>query len=173
VLPEALDALARALRSGCTLLAALRAAADEAPPPLAHDLAAVVARADTGIALASALDEWAHRVDSSSVRLVVAAVAIADDGGGAAARTFDALAQSLRDRRAAALEARALSTQARWSAWVIAGAPISFVAVLSALDPTATRSAVAGGIGIATVSSGLALQALGLWWIRTLVARVR
>ena len=86
------------------------------------------------MSLASALDGWAERRPLPSVRLGVAALALAAETGGASARAVDGVAETIRGRLAVGAEVRALSAQARLSALVIVLAPLAFSALAVASD---------------------------------------
>jgi tight adherence protein B len=166
--PEVLENLARALRSGAGLRPALAEAAADGPVPPRADLAAVVAAADRGAALVPALEEWAHRRPSPSVRLAVAALCLGVETGGAQARALDGVAATLRQRLAAAAEARALATQARASALVIALAPVAFCALATGTDPRVGAFLFRTPAGLAALAAGLGLDAVGAWWMARL-----
>jgi len=96
------------------------------------------------------------------VGLVTAAVDLAVMAGGEPADLLAGVADSLRDDQAVAAEARALATQARASAAVVALAPLAF-AVLTA--PFRSGGLIgSGAVGWLAVA-GLSLDAVGLWWM--------
>ena len=172
--PDALEVAAGALRAGASLRGALAEAAAVVPPPLAGELAAVVARAESGTRLADALDDWsaARSSPSPSVRLAAAALALASETGGAAARTLDGVAATLRDRHAVQREVQVLATQARVSAAVLGAAPIGFTVVAAAIDPRTAGFLLGTKAGQACLAAGLALDAIGLAWMQHLTRSV-
>lgn len=167
-----LEAVAASLRSGATVALAVRECAARPPSALAADLAAVVRRLDSGQRLAASLAEWARHRPLPEVRLAVAALTLAVDAGGRSARAVDGVAATVRSRSAVAAEARALGTQARYSAAVIATAPLAFGALAAAADPDRARFLAATPIGLAMLAGGLALDAAGWWWMARITARV-
>jgi tight adherence protein B len=166
--PDAVEVAAGALRAGASLRSALAEAAGVVPPPLAGELAAVVASAETGTRLADALDGWSAARPSPSVRLAAAALALASETGGASARTLDGVAATLRDRHAVQREVQVLATQARVSAAVLGAAPIGFTVVAAAIDPRTAGFLLGSNAGQACLAAGLALDALGLAWMQHL-----
>ena len=97
------------------------------------------------------------------------ALALSATVGGRAAESLDALAASLRDRLAVADEARALSAQARYSAWVIGIAPIGYIVTSAAVDPRSLHLLLGtmGGRGVR--AAGIGLELLGVAWMRRIV----
>jgi len=66
---------------------------------------------------------------------------------------------------------RALSSQARASAYVIGCAPVVFLAFVGITDPESVGFLVGTSIGWLCLLSGLGLDALGAWWMTRIVAR--
>jgi len=163
-LPAALDEIVRSLTSGATLPRALGEAgrAGGATGLVAADLAAVADELDAGASIGEALERWRHRRPGTHVGLVTAAVDLAVMAGGEPAALLAGVADSLRDDQAVAAEARALATQARASAAVVALAPLAF-AVLTA--PFRSGGLIGSGAVVWLAVAGLSLDAVGLWWM--------
>jgi tight adherence protein B len=164
-LPGAVDAIARGLRSGASLRQAVAEAATATPGELGRDLAHVAAATERGATIGDSLGEWARHRPLVGVRLVVAALSLASEMGGATARAVDGVADTLRQRLAARAEARALATQARASAAVIAAAPLAFCALASATDRRTLAFVFGTAPGLAFLTAGLALDAAGALWM--------
>lgn len=164
-LPGSLDAVARSLRSGASLLEAVGEAAAAAPEPLRTELAATRDAATAGVPFALALDSWEARQPRTPVSLAVAALGLAAEAGGAAARSVDGVAATLRANLAVAAEVRALSSQARYSALVIAVAPAAFGLLAAGADERTAAFLLRTPVGLACLVVGIALDALGAWWM--------
>ena len=170
-LPETLEAMARSLRSGSSLRLAIAEASASAPAPLGDGLADVAEAARRGRPLAAAIDRWSGTTPGDGVSLAAAALGLGAELGGAAARSLDGVAGTLRDRNNGRREVRALSAQARASAVVIGSAPLAFLVVVAAADPGAIGFLVGSPIGRLCLASGLGLDVVGAWWMRRIVAR--
>jgi tight adherence protein B len=172
-LPEALESVASALRSGTSLTAAIHTTAARTPDPLGTELGEVTRAAGSGRGLAPSLDLWADRADTSAVRLAATALALGAETGGSVARAVDGVAATLRDRRAVAAEAGSLATQARASATLIAAAPLGFAALVITLDPEAGAMLVGSPLGWLCLLGGLGLDAAGAAWMAHIVRQAR
>ena len=159
------ERLARALRSGTTLIGALR----EADPPgnmetrfgaLRHDL-------DRGIALEQALE---HLPADPHLDLVVTALVACRSHGVDAALPLEQVASVLRWRGADAAELRSQSAQAKASSKVMTILPIAMLVLLIATSGM-VRTAVASPMGVAVVVAGGALNLAGWMWMRHLILR--
>jgi tight adherence protein B len=166
--PEMLERVASELRSGGTIATAI-GAGSEADGPLAADLALVDTRVRLGATLSDALRAWSQERDVPGVDASAGALAMCTTVGGASADALDGLASSLRDRLAVASEARALSAQARMSAVVVGGAPVAYIAWSAIIDPHSLQILLGTAIGRLCLTAGLALEALGAWWMRGIV----
>jgi tight adherence protein B len=169
-LPDVLEATARSLRSGTSLRIALSEATAHAPPRLHDGLAAAVLAAERGVPLVDAIDAWAGAMPGEGVRLAAAALALSSELGGAAARSLDGVAATLRDRNGLRREVRALSSQARASAVVIGVAPVGFAVLAAAVDPRTLAFLLRTPTGIACLLVGVVLDGLGAAWMHRLAA---
>jgi tight adherence protein B len=172
-LPELLDQVGRSLRGGASLHLALTDAARAVEVPLRQELVQIRGEVEAGAPIVDAFDRWAQRCPRRPVRLVVAALASCAESGGAGARAVDGVAASLRASAAVAGEVRALASQARYSALVIALAPLGFSFLAVGADPRTARFLLATPIGQACLAGGIALDAIGAWWMQRVVAATR
>lgn len=170
-LPSFASDLARSVRTGATLRAALSEVAGTADPSLRPALAAVLGRVERGHALDDALAEWARSAGSPALDLIVGACRFGDAHGGDLARALDGAGAACLDTLELADETRALTSQARTSALVLLALPPVGTAVFAAADPSVATVLLATPAGWVCLSLGLALEAVGLgvssWLVRT------
>jgi tight adherence protein B len=166
--PETLEQVGSELRSGGTVATALATIAN-GHGPLAPDIARLESRVGLGASLPDALEAWARERPAAGVEATAGALALSSSVGGRAADALDALASSLRDRLAVAAEARALSSQARYSAWVIGVAPLGYIVGSAAIDPRSLHALIGTGAGRACALAGIVLELLGAMWMRDIV----
>ena len=166
--PDALELVGAELRAGGTVATSLVAIAN-GDGPLAADLTRVQSRTGLGASLGDALQAWTRERPVFGVDAAAGALALSATVGGRAADALDGLAASLRARLAVAAEARALSAQARYSAWVIGVLPLGWLAVTTVADPRTLSPLVSTDAGRICAASGLALELVGAFWIRTIL----
>ena len=143
------------------------------PDPLGSELGSVVVDAERGGSLVESLERWGRRRQQRGARLAVAALTLVAETGGSPARTLDAVAATLRERAAIEREVRALSTQARASAAVVAVAPLVFVLLMALVDPTTLGFLVGTPAGMACLAIGLSFDVAGGLWMRHITGAVR
>jgi tight adherence protein B len=164
------ELLARALRSGSSLTAAIgtAVATDSAMTPTVVPIARRVAR---GESLVDALDPT--DVDPvSAAGLALTVLRSCARFGGPAATPLERAAATLRAREAVLAEQQAHSAQARLSARVLTIVPLALLALLFLTDPK-VRAAAATPAGIIVVSVGALLNLAGSLWMRGIIGRDR
>jgi tight adherence protein B len=168
-LAEAVLSLAAGMRAGLSLTRSLRFAAEEGEEPLAGTLRVVADRTDLGVPLERSLEEWVHETGSPDARLLAGVLELHRRTGGELPAVLDQVAATLRERRAAAREVRALTAQARLSGAILGFLPIGFFLFLSVTSRADIEAAFHSSAGIAAVALGLTMQGLAFLWIRKLL----
>jgi tight adherence protein B len=166
--PDTLERIGSELRAGGTVPTAISSIAC-GDSPLAADAGRIETRVRLGAALPEALRSWAQERRAIGVDVAAGALSLSARVGGPAADALEGLASSLRARLAVIAEARALSAQARYSAWVIGLAPIGYLASTAAVDSRSVHILFGTGSGRACVVLGLALELLGASWMRAIL----
>lgn len=168
-LADAIRSIAAALRAGLSVTQSLSFAADEAEPPIAPSLRRVVDSIGVGAGVDETLHRWAAEIGSDDARLIVGVLGLHRRSGGDLPRILDQVGATLRERRAAEREVRALTAQARLSGAILGLLPIGFFLFLW----TTSRRDIAGAFnepaGIAAVVVGLGLEGIAFIWIRRLL----
>jgi tight adherence protein B len=166
---DAVSALSAGLRAGLSLPQAFAYARDEAEEPLRGELASLVDGIDTGTPISEALAEWADAHDSEDARLIAGVLDLHRRSGGDLPIVLDGLAGTLRERRAAHREVRALTAQARLSGVILGMLPIGFFAFLLVTSRREMVDAIATPLGGTALGIGLGLEVLAFLWIRHLL----
>jgi tight adherence protein B len=164
-LATALDAMARAVRGGGSLQAAVGEAANGVGGLVGSDLHRIAASVQRGVRFEAALTAWRTERDRASVHLAVGAIALAAQTGGPPARVIEDVAASLRMRMQIENEARSLGAQARLSAIVVGVAPIGFALVACAVDSRNASLMFGTPIGVACLILGLGFDVAGAVWM--------
>jgi tight adherence protein B len=167
-LPEALERMAAALRTGSSLPQALAEASRGTPEPLGPELERLAGQATRGQPVLAVLDGWTAQHPDRGTRLAAVALALATGLGAAPARALDGVAATLRERLELAGERHALATQARASAVVLSAAPPAFAALLTLSDPEASRFLLQTPPGWSCIAVGVGLDIAGALWMARL-----
>jgi tight adherence protein B len=168
-----LETVARPLRAGASLMAAVDEALAELPASVAaRDLARAMASVRAGASLAVALERWSTSDPAPGRAAAGTALVLAAELGGAPSRPLEQAASGLRDRAALAGEVRALSSQARASAAVMVLGPPVFLVVATMMDRRLAHVLFATPAGLGCLVVGAALDLAGTAWMARLVERV-
>jgi tight adherence protein B len=160
-LPDALDLITRALRSGHAFSASLKMAGEELPEPIASELATVHDEVNFGVSLEQALTHLGERVPLTDLRYFVVAVLIQRESGGNLTEILANLSRLIRDRLKLMARVRVLSSEGRLSAWILGLMPFFLAGVLNLANPEFMRPLWTDPIGIAIVKYTLALMLVG------------
>ncbi|MEI7592407.1 MAG: type II secretion system F family protein [Actinomycetes bacterium] len=168
-----LESVARSLRAGCSLVQALEACASASGSHRdATDLSGALRSVQAGVSLGDALLTWSSKDGDEARLLAGAALTLGAEIGGASAQSLDSAASGLRDRAALAREVRALTSQARASAFVMVAAPIAFISLGALADERIAHSAFFSPIGLSSMIGGIALDLAGAVWMARMTRRV-
>lgn len=133
-LPEALDIFARGLRAGRPVSDSLSIVVKNSKGPLAHEFTRCHDAICMGTALPDSLDRLARRVPTPEVCFFAVATALQAETGGNLIETMENLATQLRERRKLRKKARALSSEARASAAILASLPFAVALLIAFLN---------------------------------------
>jgi tight adherence protein B len=159
-----LNGLAAELRAGASLRAALVAGAERAPQ---LDLGRAVRAAGAGQPMSEVAAELSGVLPING-RLVAAAFRLTAASGGRAAAVFEELALRAAEAGELSRERRALTAQARLSAFVVSALPVAMVGVLL-ITGKAQALLAAGPVGHAIAAVGVGLELVGLAVVATVL----
>ena len=160
------DDLARAVRSGATLTAALRAST--VPAGAEPIMESICLSLDRGQPLVDALRP--NGSDSPHLDVMLTVLRACAQHGGAAAEPLDRAAATLRARAADQADRLTQSAQARMSAVVMTCLPLAMLALMM-LTSGSVRDAVFSPVGLVAVGVGAALNVSGWLWMRRTINR--
>jgi tight adherence protein B len=168
-LADAVGAMSAGLRAGLSLSQSFAYARDEAEEPLRSDLSDLVDKIDVGTPVGEALSAWANAEGSEDVFLIVGVLDLHRRSGGDLPTVLDSLATTLRERRAAHRDVRALTAQARLSGAILGLLPIGFFGFLLLTSRREMLQAIGTPLGRTALGIGLGLEVLAFLWIRHLL----
>lgn len=168
-LPEALDLITRAMRSGHAFSAALKMSGEEMAEPAAGEFATVHDEVNFGVSLEQALMHLAERVPLTDLRYFVVAVLIQRESGGNLTEILTNLSRLIRERLKLMGRVRVLSSEGRLSAWILAVMPFFMAAVLSWANPEFMRPLWTDPIGISIIKYTLTLMFIGVLIMRKII----
>lgn len=134
-LPDALDMVSRAMRTGHAFSAALAMVGKEAQEPIAGEFRTTFDEINFGISTQTALVNLAKRVPIPDLRYFVLAAIIQLETGGNLAQLLSMLANLIRERFKLLGKIRVLSAEGKLSAYILLALPFVVVAMLQVINP--------------------------------------
>lgn len=168
--PDALTAIAGALRSGASIGLALKNFAEDAPAPMSQELSLVMREHRMGLPLNQALAELNRRMPTESVELVTALLAVGHASGGSMADLLERLSSNLRARQHVTGKIGVLTAQGKMQAWVMGALPIVLLAALSQIDPVSVELMFLSQTGQLLLGAVVLLECVGVFWLRRILA---
>jgi tight adherence protein B len=168
-LPEALDMMARSLRAGHALTSAFQLVATEMPEPISVEFARAFEEQRLGMPLERAVREMAARAPSNAdLKIFAVSTVIQKETGGNLAEILDGIAATVRERYRFFGKLRALTAEARASAWVVSLMPLAMALFLATSQPAYMALLVDNALGRSILTAGLGAWVLGLAWFQRL-----
>ncbi len=133
--PDAIELMVRSLRSGLPLGEAFRNVGEELPDPLGVEFRTITDNIRLGMSQDDALKEAAQRLDTPDFKFFLTSVAIQRETGGNLAETLDGLAEIVRQRLQMKLKVKAMTSEARASAYILAALPITLFLIIWSVNP--------------------------------------
>ncbi len=134
-LPDNLQVIASAMRSGQTFVGALNAVLEDAPEPSQRELRRAVLDEQLGIPLADALAQVTERMRSQDFKHVAVVASLQRETGGNTAEVIELVAETVRERIEIRRLVRSLTAQGRLSGGILAGLPVAMLLFLSLVNP--------------------------------------
>ncbi len=168
-LPEALDLIANALKSGFSFESALRMVGEELPDPLGSEFAMAFEEQNLGLGLNDALANLRRRIPSSDLDLFIIAIVIHKKTGGQLAEVLGNAAGTVRERFRLKRELKTKTVHSRFSGFILVILPIAMMGVMLLLNPEYIMILLDTRTGNYLLGSALVMQILGVWIIRRII----
>jgi tight adherence protein B len=168
-LPEALEMLARALRSGQSLGFGFNMVSSEMSAPLGKEFGRAFEEQNLGIPLEDTLQGMTRRIPNLDLKFFVTAVILQRQTGGDLAEILDKIGGLIRERFRIWGQVQALTGEGRLSGVVLLGLPfVLFIAVYQ-LNPGYIRVLFTDPMGKQMLAIAILMQIVGALVIRKIV----
>jgi tight adherence protein B len=146
-LPDMLQVIASALRSGHSFAGALAVVVESSAEPMKSEMQRVVADEQLGIPLTKAIGVVAQRMASRDLEQVALVAELQRESGGNAAEVVDRVAETIRERFELRRLVQTLTVQGRMSRWIVSALPIALLGMIQLLNPHYMHPLVSKTIG--------------------------
>ena len=176
-LADALMLMSNSLRAGFSFLQAMEMVAREAPSPIGDEFARVTQEIGVGVPIGEALNGMSARIKSMDLALVVTAVIIQREVGGALAQLLELIAAVIRERQTIKGEIRTLTSQGRLTGYILGSMPITVGAAILLVgrmvapdDPSFIDPLLNTQLGNLLLIGSFVWQMIGFWLIMRIVS---
>ncbi|TPG86077.1 type II secretion system F family protein [Pseudomonas mandelii] len=168
-LPDALDAMCRALRAGHPFNETLRLVAEEHKGPVAQEFGLAFADINYGNDVRRAMLGLLERMPSMTVMMLVTSILIHRETGGNLTEVLERLSRLIRGRFRFQRKVRTLSAEGRMSAWVLVAIPFVLAAVILVTTPSYMPLLLNDPVGHKLIVGAFGAMLVGIFWIRQII----
>ncbi len=151
---QGLDYLSSSMKAGLSLVQAMESLVENTTPPLSQEFDLLLREYRIGIPLNEALENFARRVESEELNLMVFSVIITRELGGDISEIFEHLAEVIRARHRVIDRVDTLTAQGRLQAMICGAIPFLLYGILFLWQPEHMQplfNSFAGRVGIYAV----------------------
>ena len=170
-LPEVVDQIVRLSGAGVPAMEAIAVVAEDAQPPVEPILRGVSDGLVAGLDVDKALQTVSDRVRLADFTLFAAVLRLQRTSGGGISRAFANLSRTLRERRSAAMKAKASTAQTRLTLLVLALMPVLVLVAQKFISPQSVDMLFDTDQGTTLLRAGVGLIVTGLLVARFISAR--
>ncbi|MEZ5940548.1 MAG: type II secretion system F family protein [Planctomycetaceae bacterium] len=168
-IPDAMELLSRALRSGHSVASAMKVVVDELPDPISREFNIAYEEQNLGIPLEIALKNLYYRMPNLDYKFFAMAVAIQKQTGGDLAEVLDKIGKIVRDRFRIVGQIQALTGEGRISGIVLMALPIVLFFAVWRLNPDYVMLLFTDDLGRKMSGVAIVLQIIGAIAIQKII----
>ena len=135
ILPDAIDLIVRGLRSGLPVTESVNVIRDEIEEPVRSVFGEISQSVRIGVPFEDALMAAAKKLQLNEFNFFVISVALQRETGGNLAEILENLSVTIRARAMMKLKIKAITSEARMSAYIVGALPFLVMIILSVLQP--------------------------------------
>lgn len=169
VLPDSLDLMARALRSGHAVSAAIEVVAEQGRAPVAEEFRSLFQQQSLGMQFRDALEAMMKRIPSEDLQFAGTAMLVQKESGGNLAEILDRTVEIMRERVKIRGEVRTKTAQGKLTGLILALLPVAMLLIISFTNPEYAKQLTNTPIGHKLLYASAAMIGIGWMFIRKIV----
>jgi len=160
--PEAIELMCRGLRAGLPISESIITVGKDSPEPIGAEFRGIADAVRIGQSIEDGLWDVSKRIDMPDFKFLIIAISIQRETGGNLAETLGGLANTLRKRRQIKLKIKAMSSEARASAWIIGSLPFIMFFLIWLANADYIMTLINDPRGVYMLGAGLTMIAAGV-----------
>jgi tight adherence protein B len=166
---DAIDIIVRGVKSGLPLGECLKVIARESPQPLGGEFTLVVDAVAMGVSVDQALNRMYQRTPVQEVNFFNIVLAIQQKAGGNLSEALGNLSAVLRSRKLLREKIKALSGEAKASAWIIGSLPVIVMLLVYLTTPAYIMTLFTVELGHFILLIAVCLMGIGIYIMRSMI----
>ena len=171
-LPQVLDMMARALRAGHSLPAAIGIVSEEAAEPARSAFTEVFQKQKFGLPLRDALMELVQGFPSNDLKVLVTAILVQRDTGGNLVQILERTSTVIRERLKLQGDVRVHTAQGRLTGWILCLLPVLMLMLLLLTNPSYPKVLLDDPLGRKLLYGSALLLGVGAYLIQRIVKSI-
>ena len=168
--PDAIDLLVRGLKSGLPVTETFQVVSHELPGPVGEEFRGVVERIRIGNTMEAALQESADMLGTPEFQFFCITIQIQRETGGNLAETHANLSDVLRKRAQMKLKIKAMSSEAKASAYIVGALPFFVFGIVWMMNPQYLAGFFYEQRLIVTGLGGLCWMSIGVFIMKKMIS---
>ena len=169
-LSDALNLMVNSLRAGYSTMQAMEVISNEMPAPISEEFGRVVLELQLGVTFDDAMTNLLRRMPSADMDLVITAMSVQREVGGNLAEVLDSISFTIRERVRIKGEIRVLTSQQRYTAYLIGFLPVGLGLILYAINKDYMGLMFSELCGWIQLAVAVTIVTIGFLVIRKIVA---
>lgn len=135
IFPDGIDLIVRGLRSGLPVAESMRMVGAEVPEPVGGVFRRVTDTMELGVPMEAALQEVANTLNNTEFNFFATSIVLQRETGGNLGEILSNLSDVLRRRFMMQMKIKAMTSEARASAWIVGSLPVIVSIVVLLMSP--------------------------------------
>lgn len=166
---DGLDVIVRGVKSGLPLHDCIKVIATESPEPMRNEFSQIVDQIGLGTPLQQAIVKLYHRVPIPEVNFFSIVISIQAQSGGNLSEALGNLSTVIRSRKLLGEKIKALSSEAKTSAWIVGGLPPVVILMTYLTSPAYILTLFIHPTGHMILLAALVLMGIGTFVMRRMI----
>ena len=167
--PNAVDVIVRGIKAGMPLVDCLKIVAAEAQEPVKSEFRSLVDDQSLGMPLDEAVQRMPARIPLSETNFFAIVIAIQTRTGGSLSEALGNLSKVLRERAKMKQKVKAMSGEAKASAWIIGMLPVAVALLLFVTSPSYIGLLFSTQTGNLVLAACAVLMGMGMLVMRKMI----
>lgn len=163
IFPDGIDLIVRGLRSGLPVAESMRMVGNEVPEPVGGVFRRLTDTMELGVPMETALQEVAASLNNTEFNFFSTSIVLQRETGGNLGEILSNLSDVLRRRFMMQMKIKAMTSEARASAWIVGSLPVMVSLAVTVMSPGYLDVLFDDYRGNMALGGAICLLASGVW----------